>query len=152
MPVALEPTRNIQMIRDKTFYGFKPDNGAAHLRTTTKKSVPRVDVSDDEEQWRKQGSMKRKASALNGRSHHHQDAQNGHKHKKHRGNNKIENQTNGDINGTGPSQTKHMQNGAVGHSSHPTSPMQHHAQAKAIQEQRTQLPIAKGTIRLLRKS
>lgn len=147
MPVTLEPTRNIHMIRDKTFYGFKPDGTAAHLKT--KKSVPRVDVSDDDERG-KQGSMKRKVSALHGHSIQHQHVQNGHKHKKHRGNNDVEIQTNGDLNGAlngaGPSQTKHMQNDAAGHSS------QHHAKAKAIQEQRTQLPIAKGTVRLLRKS
>ena len=130
------------MIRDKTFYGFKPDSGtAAHL---AKKPVRWVDVSDDEEDRGKQSSMKRKVSALNGHSHQYQHTQNGHKHKKHRGNNVVENQTNGDINGAGPSQTKpNVQNGAVGHGS------QHYAEAKAIQEQRTHLPIAKGTVRLL---
>lgn len=143
MPVALEPTRNIQMIRDKTFYGFKPDGAAAHLKT--KKSVPWVDVSDDDERG-KQGSMKRKLSVLHGHSNRHQHAQNGHKHKKHRGNNDVEIQTNGDINGAGPSHTKHIQNDAADHGS------QHHAKAKAIQEQRTQLPIAKGTVRLPCKS
>ncbi|KAF8817173.1 P-loop containing nucleoside triphosphate hydrolase protein [Phlegmacium glaucopus] len=135
MPVALEPTRNIHMIRDKAFYGFKPDNGA-HLKTP-KKSVPWVDVSDGEERG-KRNSMKRKVSAINGYSHH---AQNGHKHKKRRRSGSASNevQTNGDINGAGPSQMKHVhqnQNGA-GHTSQ-------HAKAKALQEQRTQLPIAKG--------
>jgi hypothetical protein len=133
MPLPLHyvgPTRNIQMIRDKAFYGLKSDN----LKTTTKKSIPWVDCSDDEE--RKQSSLKRK---VNGHSHHYE--QNGHKHKKHRGlNNKEVDQTNGDINGAGPSQTKHMQNGAAAHTS------QHHAKAKAIQEQRMELPIAKGIV------
>lgn len=141
--IALEPTRissrntrNIQMIRDKTFYGFKSDN----LKTTTKKSIPWVDVSDDEDRG-KRSSMKRKA---NGLSHHH--AQNGHKHKKHRGlNNNEVDQMNDDIISAGPSPSqKHMQNGAAGHTS------QHHA--KAIQEQRMQLPIAKGIVRLLHKT
>ena len=139
--IALEPTRissrNIQMIRDKTFYGFKSEN----LKTTTKKPIPWVDVSDEEDRG-KQSSMKRKA---NGHSHH--CAQNGHKHKKHRGlNNNEVDQTNGDINSAGPSQTKHMQNGAAGRTS------QHHAKEKAIQEQRMQLPIAKGIVRLLNKT
>lgn len=119
------------MIRDKTFYGFKSDD----LKKTVKKPIPWVDVSDEEDR----GQRKRKAN--NGH------AQNGHKHKKHRGLNDNEvDQTNGDIqvNGAGPSQVKHMQNGATGHTS------QHHAKAKAIQEQRMQLPIAKGIIRLLR--
>ena len=126
MPIALEPTRNIRMIRDKSFYGFKPDN-----LKTTKKSIPWVDDSDDEEDRGKRSSMKRKA---NGHSHHY--AQNGHKHKKHRGSNNNEmEQTNGDINSAGPSQTKHM-----------------HAKAEAIKEQRMQLPIAKGIVRLLHKT
>jgi hypothetical protein len=125
----------MQMIRDKSFYGFKPDN-----KTTAKKPIPWMDVSDEEDGG-KRSSMKRKA---NGHSHHY--AQNGHKHKKHRGlNNNEADQTNGDTNSAGPSQTKHlqMQNGAADHTS------QHHAKAKAIQEQRMQLPIAKGIIRLL---
>jgi hypothetical protein len=122
------------MIRDKTFYGFKTDN----LKTTTKKPIPWVDCSDDEEDRGKQSSMKRKA---NGHSLHY--AQNGHKHKKHRGLNNEVDQTNGDTSSAGPSQTvtKHMQN-AAGH----TSQL---AKAKAIQEHRMQLPIAKGIVRLL---
>lgn len=131
-------SRNIQMIRDKTFYGFKSDNS----KTTAKKAIPWVDVSDDEDRG-KQSSMKRKANG-----HSHLYAQNGHKHKKHRGlNNNEVDQTNGDINGAGPSQTKHMQtqNGAADHTS------QHHTKAKAIQEQRMQLPIAKGIVCLLHK-
>ena len=136
--ITLEPTRisprNIQMIRDKAFYGFKSDN-----LKMTKKPIPWVDVSDEEDRG-KQNSMKRKA---NGHSHHY--AQNGHKHKKHRLNNEVD-QTNGIINSAGPSQMKHMQNGAVGHIS------QDHAKVKAIQEQRMQLPIAKGIVRLLHKT
>ena len=126
------------MIRDKTFYGFKSDN----LKTTVKKPIPWVDISDEEDRG-KQNSLKRKA---NGHSHHY--AQNGHKHKKRRELNDSEvAQTNGDISSAGPSQTKHMQmqNGVAGHTS------QHHAKAKAIQEQRIQLPIAKGMVLLLHK-
>jgi hypothetical protein len=124
------------MIRDKTFYGFKSDKS----KTKAKRPIPWVDVSDEEDRG-KQSSMKRKA---NGHSHHY--AQNGHKHKKHRGSNDDEvHQTNGNINSAGPSQTGHtqMQNCAVDHTS------QHHAMAKAIQEQRMQLPIAKGIVRFL---
>ena len=125
------------MIRDKTFYGLKPDP-----LKTPKKSVPWVDVSDDNERDRR-GSMKRKISAVNGHSYH---AQNGHKLKKHRVNgsvnNDFENQTNGAINGAGPSQTKPIIHHGAGHTPQ-------HAKAKAIQEQRTQLPIAKGSVRLL---
>ena len=114
------------MIRDKSFYGFKSDNS----KTTTKKSIPWVDDSDDEKDGGKRSSMKRK---VNGHSHHYT---NGHKHKKHRGSNNNEaDQTNGDINGADPSQTKHL-----------------HVKAKAIQEQRMQLPIAKGIVRLLHKT
>ena len=132
MPIALESTKNIQMVRDKAFYGLKP-----HNLKTPKKSVPWVDVSDEEER-RKQSSVKRKVSAINGNSHY---IQNGHKHKKHRRsdsvNNDIGNQMNGDMNGAGSSQTKqsHHNHNGTGHTS------QH---SKAIQEQRTQLPIAKG--------
>ena len=65
-----------------------------------------MDVSNDNEQD-KQGSVKQKFSAVNGHSYH---AQNGHKLKKHwvngSVNNNFENQTNGAINGAGPSQTK----------------------------------------------
>jgi len=136
MPVALEPTRNIQMVRDKAFYGFKPDSGT-HLKTP-KKSIPWVDVGDEEERG-KQSSMKRKVSAINGDLHY---AQNGHRNKKRRRfdfvNNEI--QKNGDINGAGPSQIKHTHHNysGVGHTSQ-------HTKAKVIQEQRIQLPIAKGT-------
>jgi hypothetical protein len=134
MPISLEPTRNIQMVRDKNFYGFKPDN-VAHLKTT-KKHVPWVDVSDDEKPG-KQSSMKRKVSAINGHSQH---AQNGHKHKKYRGSNEIWNQINGDTNGADPSQTKHI------HGANPnTSQHIQHTKVKAMQEQRMQLPIAKGS-------
>ena len=112
------------MIRDKTFYGFKPDN----LKTTTKKSIPWVDDSDDEKHQGKQNSMKRK---VNGHSY----TQNGHKQKKHRGSNNEVDQKNGDINSAGSSQTKHI-----------------HVDAKAIQEQRMQLPIAKGIVRLRHKT
>ena len=122
------------MIRDKTFFGLKSDN----LKTTAKKPIPWVDVSDEEDGGKQ---MKRKA---NGHSHHY--AQNGHKQKKHRGlNNNEVDQTNGDISSAGPSQTKHlqMQNGTVDNTS------QHHAKAKALQEQRMQLPIAKGMVCLL---
>lgn len=125
------------MIRDKAFYGLKSDN----LKTPTKKPIPWVDVSDEEDRG-KQGSMKRKA---NGHSQHY--AQNGHKHKKHRGLNNEVDQMNGDISSSaGPSQTKHMQNGAAG----PGHTSQNHAKAKALQEQRMQLPIAKGIVYLLR--
>jgi hypothetical protein len=128
------------MIRDKTFYGLKSDS----LKTPTKKPIPWVDVSDEEDRG-KQGSMKRKA---NGHSNHYaQNGVNGHKHKKHRGLNNEVDQMNGDISGgAGPSQTKHMQNGAAGHTS------QHHAKAKALQEQRMQLPIAKGIVHLLQQT
>lgn len=61
------------MVRDKAFYGFKPDN--IHLKTTKKSSVPWIDVSDGEVRV-KQRSMKRKASsALNGQSYHAQNGQ-----------------------------------------------------------------------------
>ena len=116
------------MIRDKTFYGFKSDN-----LKTTKKPIPWVDASDEEDRG-KQNSMKRKANG------HY-----GHKHKKQRLNNEVD-QTNGNINSADPSQMKHMQNGAASHTS------QHHAKAKAIQEQRMQLPIAKGIVHLIRKN
>ena len=126
------------MVRDKNFYGFKPDN-VAHLKTT-KKHVPWVDVSDDEKLG-KQSSMKRKVSAINSHSQH---AQNGHKHKKYRGSNEIGNQINGDTNGADPSQTMHIHYSPNGANPNTSQHIQY-TKMKAIQEQRTQLPIAKGS-------
>ncbi|KAF9479926.1 P-loop containing nucleoside triphosphate hydrolase protein [Pholiota conissans] len=103
------------LVRNPSYFGLKTDKN--HKRH--KKSISWVDVSDEEDRGKK--SLKRRNSAVNG---HHDSAVNGHKHKKRRHSNDSSPQ----VNGAGPSQI----NGTLG------------TKAKALQEQRSQLPIAKG--------
>lgn len=109
------PTKNIQLIRDHSFFGLKKTKDK---KLKYSKPMPYLNVSDDDESETtcKVNGLKRKASMVNGY---------GHKHKKHRQQSVFENDA-------GPSQ--HIPNGAITHS----------RASKAIQEQRNDLPIAKG--------
>ncbi|KAF8158511.1 P-loop containing nucleoside triphosphate hydrolase protein [Crassisporium funariophilum] len=132
MPTVVESAKHISMVRDKSFYGFKDRKDIKQGQ-----SMPWVDVSDDERKGNQNG-MKRKNSFVNG---HRDHSQNGHKQKKrrHSTSNGHTDSPNGHVNGhSGPSQPKRVSQNDVNCST-PLS-----AKAKAIQDQRTQLPIAKG--------
>jgi anion-transporting ArsA/GET3 family ATPase len=111
--------KTIRMIRDPAFFGLYKK------KFRKSKPMPYFDVSDDEnENTSKANALKRKASTVNG-----------HKSKRLRQQLAFEN-TEAVLNGenvAGPSQQ--MQNGT------PIS-----TKAKAIQEQRNDLPIAKGNV------
>jgi len=132
MPVAVQSSRNIQMVRDPAFYGL--DKEKKHKKS---KPIPYVDVSDDDDKPKING-LKRKASVANGQSDHTHNSPNGQKHKKRR-HSVQENESiqwNG-VNDAGPSHPKGIINGAA-------SSMQAGAKVRAIQEQRKGLPITKG--------
>jgi len=137
MPVAVQSSRNIQMVRDPAFYGLKQEG--KHKKS---KAMPYVDVSDDDDKPKANG-LKRKASAFNGQSDHTHNSPNGQKHKKRR-QSVQENesfQPNG-VNDAGPSHSKTTNNAS--------SFMQASAKVRAIQEQRKELPITKGLLPLPR--
>ncbi|PPQ86311.1 hypothetical protein CVT25_005612 [Psilocybe cyanescens] len=134
MPTTTYSTKTIQKIREPAYYGVKTEKN--HKRA---KSVPWVDVSDDDEKS-KRNSLKRKNSIVNGNADHSRNGQNGHKNKKRRSS--IQNgdtpQSKDLANSPGSSQSKRGHINGSG----PSTP--HTAKFKAVQEQRKQLPIAKG--------
>ena len=130
MPVAVQQARNVQMVRDRSYFGLNKDKN--HKKS---KSVPWVDVSDEEDKSKTTGH-KRKAPTSNGR---HETSHNDHTSKKrrHEFHKNDSHQPNGDSTGAGPSLSPTGDHLNGNHSS---------AKAKAIQEQRRDLPIAKGII------
>ncbi len=114
--------KTIRMIRDASFYGLNKNK-----KLKKSKPMPYLDVSDDEnENTSKVNGLKRKASTVNGHSH---------KPKKLRQQLAFEN-TEAVLNGENVAGPSHqMQNGA---------PII--TKAKEIQEQRNDLPIAKGNV------
>ncbi|CAA7265450.1 unnamed protein product [Cyclocybe aegerita] len=133
MPVVLERPRNVQMMRDSSFYGLK-----AAKQHKKAKQLPWVDVSDDDDKEKRNG-IKRKHSSSHNHHDHSQNGQNGHKHKKRRRSSQHSDSPhlNGVSDEAGPSRqstphTNGMNSGSIS------------AKAKAIQEQRRQLPIAQG--------
>lgn len=135
MPTATFSTQTIPKMRDQSYY-FKTQK-----KKQRSKPGPWVDVSDDEGKGKKNG-LKRKNSFVNGHSDHSRNGQNGHKHKKRRHSevNGLDSPQPADFSSSdpGPSNSKKAQVNGAG----PNTP--HGAKAKAIQEQRAQLPIAKG--------
>ncbi|KAF8904084.1 hypothetical protein CPB84DRAFT_697913 [Gymnopilus junonius] len=134
MPTATFSTQTIQRMRDPSYY-FK-----AQKKRQRSKPGPWVDVSDDDSKGNK-NRLKRKNSLVNGHSDHFRQGQNGHKHKKRRHSvNGVDSSEPIEFssNSPGPSHPKKSQVNGAG----PSTP--HGARSKAIQEQRAQLPIAKG--------
>lgn len=115
MPTAVQ--KPISLVREPAYFGLKTEKNRKR-----NKSIAWVDVSDDEDRGRK--SLKRRNSVVNG---HHD----GHKQKRRRYS--VQATDSPQVNGAGPSQI----NGARA-SAHSTP------KAKELQEQRRQLPIAKG--------
>lgn len=134
MPTATALTKTIPKMRDPSYFGVKPKHKPA-------KSIPWVDVSDDDSKAKHIG-LKRRNSLVNGSSDQSRNGQNAHKNKKRRSSVHQSPSTESRIstNEPGSSQTKRNQ----GASSGSTPP--HTVKTKAIQEQRRQLPIAKGAV------
>jgi len=131
MPAAIYSAKPLQMVRDPSYFGLQ-----AERKTYNKpKSIPWVDVSDDE------GKNERKRKALVHHGHSHNGQHNGHngpKHKK-RKHSLHHSDSNGLSNGAGPSQPNNSHVNGI-----KISPLLN-AKAKGIQDQRKQLPIAKGS-------
>ncbi|KDR82400.1 hypothetical protein GALMADRAFT_237688 [Galerina marginata CBS 339.88] len=139
MPTATFSTKVIPKMRNAAYYGIKTEKNPKRA-----KSGPWVDVSDDENKGRP-NALKRKNSVANARVDQSWNGQNGHKRKKRR-----QSLVGSDIpqandlpNGSGSSHSKtnHL-NGAGPSTSYGNK-------AKAIQEHRKQLPIAKGRVALI---
>ena len=115
MPTAIQ--KLIPAVRPPSYYGLKNQKN----NKVPKSKTHWVDVSDDDDAKK---SLKRKGSIINGQH----ELANGHKQKKRR--HSVQGGESPQVNGAGPS---HI-NGAR------TTTLK----AKLLQEQRTQLPIAKG--------
>ncbi|KAH9480187.1 putative ATP-dependent RNA helicase prh1 [Psilocybe cubensis] len=122
-------------MRDPSYYGLKTEKN--HKRA---KSIPWPDVSDDDKDKTKGNGVKRKNSIVNGSSDQSRGGQNGHKNKKRRSSvhNGDTPQSKDSAHGPSSSQSKRPHVNGSG----PSTP--HSAKFKAVQEQRAQLPIAKG--------
>lgn len=116
MPTAVQ--KSIPAVRSPSYYGLKNQKN----NKVSKPQPAWVDVSDEDS---KKKSLKRKGSIVNGQ---HEHSTNGHKQKKRR--HSVRGAELPQVNGAGPSHV----NGARATT----------LKAKLLQEQRTQLPIAKG--------
>ncbi|KJA17972.1 hypothetical protein HYPSUDRAFT_972874 [Hypholoma sublateritium FD-334 SS-4] len=116
MPTAVQ--KSIPAVRSPSYYGLKSQKN----NKASKPQTSWVDVSDDDGGKK---NLKRKGSIINGQ---HEHSTNGHKQKKRRHSGQGSELP--QVNGAGPS---HI-NGARATT----------LKAKLLQEQRTQLPIAKG--------
>ena len=125
MPAAIHSAKPLQMVRDPSYFGLQAK------KINKPKSIPWVDVSDDE------GKNKRKRKGFVHHDHSH-NGQNGPKHKKRR-HSLHHSDLNGLSNGAGPSQLNSSHVNGIKF----TTPL--NPKAKCIQEQRKQLPIAKGS-------
>ncbi|KAF5314944.1 hypothetical protein D9619_007398 [Psilocybe cf. subviscida] len=133
MPTAVYTSKPVSAIRPTSYFGLKPDK-----QLKRNKPAPYVDVSDEEEKI-KRNKLKRKGTPLCGTHETAHGSQNGHKNKKRRHSiQNSESQFNSPSSSTaGPSHAndKYAKTSKLGTAT---------AKVKAIQFQRTQLPIAKG--------
>lgn len=134
MAVRSKHVGNIRMVRDPAFFGIKNEKKA-------KKSMPYVDVSDDEDHTSKSKELKRKVPLINGHKATQFDSFR-HKNKKRRFSDHGDNffQQN-DSNAAGPLKPVSV--------SANSSNM--NAKVRLIQEQRKNLPIATGQFFFLKK-
>lgn len=127
--MTANPKRIIRLVSDQPNHGIKPGKLGRHS-----KHIPWVDVGDEEDRHKKL-PLKRNNGMINGH-----DSQNGRRHKKprHSHSNMGEGLSNSSPNGINLIHRKSL-NGAGPSSSS-------NSKAVALQEERRQLPIAKGDV------